>query len=89
MEDLEKNDISFVPIFAYPNGGRADFNSDTKEILQSCGIRLALTTVDGLHNRADDPMAVKRVAIGPDCAYYEFKARLSGLFYFLQRLKRR
>lgn len=89
LEALRENDIPFVPIFAYPNGGRDDFDTDTREILWSCGIHLALTTVDGLFDEADDPMAAKRVAIGPDCGIYEFKARLSGLFYFLQRLKRR
>ena len=86
---LRENDIPFVWIFAYPNGNPEDFDAETQAILRRSGITRALTTIDGLHDENDDPLTMKRVAIGSTCGRYEFKARLSGLFYALQRLRRR
>jgi len=73
-------------IFAYPNGREIDYNETSKAILESSGIRLAMSTIDGMHCEGDDRYSVKRIPIGADIGMAEFKARLSGLFYTLQEV---
>lgn len=83
IESLRSHSIPFVPLFAYPNGRAEDFNEDSIDILKSRGIRAGLTTVEGLYRPGSDPYRVQRIGIGADMNRWEFKARLSGLFYFL------
>jgi peptidoglycan/xylan/chitin deacetylase (PgdA/CDA1 family) len=86
LEALNTWGIPWTRLFAYPNGRREDFNQVSIDILQENNISHAVSTIDGLHDPADNPMTIKRVAIGADCSEVEFKARLSGLFYFIQKV---
>jgi peptidoglycan/xylan/chitin deacetylase (PgdA/CDA1 family) len=86
LEGLKQWGVDTVPIFAYPNGHPDDFTQDTIAALKQVNVEAAVTTVDGLHDRADNRFHIKRVAIGEDITRSEFKARLSGLYYFLRRL---
>jgi peptidoglycan/xylan/chitin deacetylase (PgdA/CDA1 family) len=86
MDLLRKNQISFVPVFAYPNGRLCDFNESTIEVLKQLGFVAGLTTVDGLADPEGEPFRVKRIGIGSPISRGEFKARLSGLFYLLHAL---
>lgn len=78
--------IPFVPIFAYPNGRPQDFNEDTIAVLKARGIAAALTTVEGLWKRSSDRYRIQRIGVGADMNRWEFKARLSGFYYFLTGL---
>jgi len=84
MEKLRQWGIEEWPVFAYPNGREVDFDSDTIEILKKLGFKAALTTIDGLHDTSGDRFRVRRINVGADTDKWEFRARLSGLFYFLQ-----
>ncbi|UCD94916.1 MAG: polysaccharide deacetylase family protein [Candidatus Zixiibacteriota bacterium] len=84
---LSHRGIGFLPIFAYPNGRPEDFTEETIAILERHGIKAAFTSIDGLHDLRDEQFHVRRINIGADINRWEFKARLSGFFYFLQGLK--
>ncbi len=87
IDGLEAHDIGYVPIFAYPNGRPQDFNEDSLTALKKLRLRAALTTVDGFWERGKDPFQIPRIPIGADTSRWEFKARMSGFYYFLKRLK--
>lgn len=89
IEDLGNWSIPTIPVFAYPNGRPEDFNEDTVKILRDLGFRAAFTTEDGLIDDNDDRFRLKRIAVGADTSRSEFKARVSGLFYFLSSPGRR
>ena len=86
LDLLQQWGVDAAPVFAYPNGRSRDFTDETVAVLRECGIAAAVTTVDGLHDTRDDPYRIRRIAIGADTGYYEFKARLSGLYYARRRL---
>jgi len=87
MDKLKKWGVTTMPVFAYPNGRAEDFNDETVQILKKLNFKAALTTIDGLHNPDDDLYHIKRINIGADIDKWEFRARLSGFFYFLQGRK--
>lgn len=86
VEKLGLHNISFVPIFAYPNGRAQDFNDATVAVLTQLGFVAGLTTIDRLAEPSGDPFRVKRIGIGGPMTHWEYKARLSGLFYFVHAL---
>jgi len=83
MDRLNRHDIRFQPVFAYPNGREQDFNDDSVAVLKKLGFKAAVTTLDGLWDRNADRFRIRRIAIGAGITKWEFKARLSGFFYFL------
>jgi len=86
---LEKHGIAAIPLFAYPNGRREDYNVDTIAALNRHGLKAAVTTIDGMWDGHSDHYEIPRICIGADISHWEFKARLSGFFYFLYRLRNR
>ncbi len=72
--------IEPISLFCYPSGR---FNAATKTILEQAGIKAAVATTDGLQDRIGDPFEMKRISVGIDTGIYEFKARMSGLYYAL------
>ncbi len=89
MENLKLGEIRFVPVFAYPNGRPQDFNRETIVALKKLKLRAAVTTVDALWDSTEDRYIIPRIGIGADISRWEFKARMSGLFYFLAALSGR
>jgi len=85
FDTLRSWEISPLFVVAYPNGRPEDYNDDTIGVLKQAGVKAAVTTVDGLHDPSDDPFQMKRIAIGANINRWEFKARLSGLYYFIRR----
>jgi len=86
MKKLEEAGIKYIHVFAYPNGRRQDFNDDTINILKDKGIRLALSTEDGLYSPGDDIYRIRRIPVGADMSRFEFAARLSGFYYFIRAI---
>jgi len=86
LEKLDAWRIDTIRMFAYPNGRPSDFNSDSMDILASRETHHAVSSVDGLHDETDNPLSIKRIAVGADISRAEFKAKLSGLHTFLRRL---
>jgi peptidoglycan/xylan/chitin deacetylase (PgdA/CDA1 family) len=87
LAELKKWGIEPLMVFAYPNGRSCDYNETTVDILKKHGFKAALTTVDGFYKPGrDEPYHIKRIPIGADMSMAEFKARLSGLYYFVRKL---
>jgi peptidoglycan/xylan/chitin deacetylase (PgdA/CDA1 family) len=84
--NLKLGEIRFVPVFAYPNGRPQDFNEATVAALKKLRLRAAVTTVDALWDSAEDRYLVPRIGIGSDATSWEFKARMSGFYYYLAAL---
>lgn len=85
IADLNRLGIEPAAVFAYPSG---HFNADTINIMNKYGFKAALTNEEGLFHPGDDPLKIKRIAIGGDITRLEFKAQVSGAAYFLMRVLR-
>ena len=72
-----------IPVFSYPSGR---FNEDTVSLMNEMGFKAALATEEGLADWNADRYSIKRIHIGSNTGKFEFKARVSGLYYFLLRL---
>ena len=64
--------------FAYPNGQAQDYNEDTIEVLKACGIRAALTAIEGLNNELTSLVQLRRFGIGANLSFNQFKQTVSG-----------
>jgi len=65
-------------IFAYPYGGRGDFNEHWRVRVQEAGYVGCLSAYGGCNKRAVDPFNVLRVGIGHNFRTWAFRARLEG-----------
>lgn len=88
MSRLKSWGLDPPSVFAYPNGREKDFDEHTIVALKQSGCTAAVTTIDDLWDRSTDRFRLPRIAIGADISLLEFKARMSGLFYFLRRVSR-
>ena len=61
---IEKKLESPVNLFAYPNGGRKDFNKEVKAIVKKLGFSGAVTTIFGGNNRGTDSFELRRIGGG-------------------------
>ncbi len=52
-----------VTLFAYPNGGRADFDEEIKRAVRDAGFRCAVTAVSGANDAGTDPFELRRVGV--------------------------
>lgn len=64
-------------LFAYPNGRREDFTSETKAVLQRHGFEMAFATTEGLCGPDTDWMEIKRIP--GDGTIPEFAWLVAGL----------
>lgn len=87
LEKLREWQIDFLELFAYPNGRRQDFTDDTVRIVRDIGIKAAVTTEEEFVDAQTDRYRIGRIPVGADMRLAEFKARLSGFFYFLKGIK--
>jgi peptidoglycan/xylan/chitin deacetylase (PgdA/CDA1 family) len=65
--------------FAYPNGGRGDFDERCGDVLRSFGCTAAVSTIEGLNGAHTDPFAIRRFNIGHDMTFDEFRLLTSGM----------
>lgn len=80
---IKQWNIPTAPLFAYPNGRAQDFTDETIALVKEAGCKAAVSTIDGLYTSGDDLFRIKRINIGGDISDAEFRARCSGLYYFL------
>jgi peptidoglycan/xylan/chitin deacetylase (PgdA/CDA1 family) len=74
--------------FAYPNGGREDWNAGIQALVREAGFATASTTIPGTNAVGQDPFALRRVEINdPGCldplgrfSTAMFAVQLSGLW---------
>jgi len=67
-------------LFAYPNGGKRDFDQRAKVILQELNVLCALTTISGLNSSFLDAYELKRTHIDNNMTENRFKLLCSGAF---------
>lgn len=65
-------------LFAYPNGRAIDFDADATALLRECGVRAAVTMVEGVNDSKVSALELKRVGIGADIAFDEFRDELGA-----------
>ena len=79
-ETIEKQLNAPVRLFAYPNGGREDFNASIKDFLRRSNFLSAVTTIWGTNDRETDLFELRRVSlenvapslVASSIAYYKF-----------------
>lgn len=79
MLKLKKQDLTFVPVFCYPNG---NYNEKIQETVRDCGYEAAVTTKFGYENiPCNDRFGIKRVGVHNDISSTIplFTFHLSGL----------
>lgn len=74
-----------VAVFAYPNGGRGDFDEATKRELREAGYAASFSTIHGLHRPGDDLFEIRRVGVNDRWTYEELETRASGVLKALGR----
>jgi peptidoglycan/xylan/chitin deacetylase (PgdA/CDA1 family) len=55
-----------VTMFAYPNGGAADFDRTTERIVEEEGYSLAVSTIAGANDESTNPFALRRTGMWGD-----------------------
>ena len=65
-EHLESKIGRAVVGFAFPNGGRDDFNDEHVALLKQLGYAYACTTVWGVNYPGSDPFRIRRIGVGAD-----------------------
>jgi peptidoglycan/xylan/chitin deacetylase (PgdA/CDA1 family) len=75
---LERETGCAPRIFAYPNGRPQDFDERAIAVLSRCGVRWALSTIEGFAHAHSDPLALPRLGIGGNLSFAAFRLLLSG-----------
>jgi len=73
LEHLGRGDL-----FAYPNGTLADFTPETKRLSAELGYECALSTIRGVNTPAADRYELRRVGVGADTSFSEFRIEMLG-----------
>lgn len=89
MAEVERRVSAVTKTFAYPNGGRTDFDSRAVAAVKTAGGIGAVTTVEGLCDAAEDHYAIKRIGVGSDTGFDQFRLLTSGAISDLKRLRLR
>ena len=71
--------------FAYPNGSPADYDERAKRLLEASGVSAAVSTIGGLNSPRTDPFALRRVTVGRDMTFAQFRLATSGVTHGLGR----
>jgi peptidoglycan/xylan/chitin deacetylase (PgdA/CDA1 family) len=71
--------LGSADLFAYPNGGHADFTQVTQQLVKDAGYHCGLSTLYGLNAATTDIYALRRVNVGADADMGEFEAAMAGL----------
>jgi hypothetical protein len=66
--------------FAYPNGLPRDFDDESKEIIRSCGMIGAVTSIPGLARRGTDRYAWPRISVPASITRPRFELRAAGIY---------
>ncbi len=80
LEDLLGEQIR---TFAYPHGGRNDFDERATDAVKEAGYRSAMTTLFGRHNAPSDRYEVRRIIIWPGDTTNEIQRKIDGHYDWL------
>ena len=79
MRDVAAHVARLTATFAYPNGTRADFDARAAAAVATAGGIAAVTTIEGLNDPETDRFGLRRVTLGGDVGFDEFRVRISGM----------
>ena len=79
MRDVSAHVVRLTATFAYPNGTAVDFDARAAAAVSAAGGVAAVTTIEGLNDRDTDRFALRRVTLGGDVGFDEFRVRVSGM----------
>lgn len=80
LEDLLGEQIG---TFAYPHGGRNDFDGRAADVVKEAGYRSAVTTFFGRHNDPSHRYEVRRIIIWPGDTTHELQKKIDGHYDWL------
>lgn len=86
MREVEAQLTATTRTFAYPNGGRADFDDRAAEAVRAAGGIGAVSTIEGLCQAGDDRFAIKRIGVGSDMTFDQFRLLTSGVIPDIKRM---
>lgn len=69
--------------FAYPNGERADFSTETQALVRQAGFAAAVCAERGVCAVGDDLFALRRIGLDASFSLPEVQAKLSGVWMHL------
>jgi peptidoglycan/xylan/chitin deacetylase (PgdA/CDA1 family) len=67
-----------LSVFAYPNGGTNDYNTETISILQNAGFTASLTTQPGTVGRHSPAFELPRYTLDGTNDMYRFRLTITG-----------
>lgn len=65
--------------FAYPNGTPRDFDFRVRQVLTEHGVIAAVSTIEGINRSTTDLFALRRISIGSNMNFSEFRLHVSGI----------
>ena len=72
-------------VFAYPNGRSQDFDERPRAVFRRCGVRWALSRIEGFAHPHSDPLALPRIPIGSDLSFARLRLLVSRAVSARQR----
>ncbi len=85
VSELEKITKTPCKLFAYPNGGAADFDNETIRILKSLGINAAVSMIPGPNFSDTQLLQLRRYSVGADTNIEQFKTIVHHLDWTLKK----
>lgn len=64
--------------FAYPNGRREDYNTEIIRLLESLGVRVSVTAIEGYNDETSSLMELRRCGIGANLGMSGFKWKVGS-----------
>jgi peptidoglycan/xylan/chitin deacetylase (PgdA/CDA1 family) len=85
--DLEQQLGKALPLFAYPNGLKGDFNGTVMELLREGGFLAAFTSIKGVNVIGEtNPLALKRISMDGVNSTQDLRLRLTHFYYLLRSI---
>lgn len=60
-------------LFSYPNGDKGDFDFESMRILESTGVEVGVTTIEGINNQRTPSLELRRYGVGGDTDFDRFR----------------
>jgi len=78
IDAVKQHLTSVSGTFAYPNGGADDFDARAIDAVRRAGCIGAVSTIEGLCKRDTNRYALKRIPVGSDTTFDQFRLLTSG-----------
>jgi len=86
--DLEQRLGKAVPLFAYPNGLKGDFDETVMDLLREEGFLAAFTNIKGVNVIGEtSPLALKRISVDEVKSIQDLRLQLSHVYHSLRSMR--